>query len=64
MNVKKLLALLLAIMLTASLAACGQKERGGESSSPAPEKEPDPNWPVAIGDIPKSRARPSPSRPR
>lgn len=51
MNVKKLLALLLAIMLTASLAACGQKDRGGESSSSAPEEEPDPNWPVAIGDI-------------
>lgn len=51
MNVKKLLALLLAMMLLASLAACGEKERGGESSSSAPEEEPDPNWPVAIGDI-------------
>ena len=51
MNVKKLLALLLAMILLVSLAACGEKERGGESSSSAPEEEPDPNWPVAIGDI-------------
>lgn len=51
MNVKKLLAILLAILLIGTSVACGQKERGGEDFSSAPEGELDPNWPVVLGDI-------------
>ncbi|MFR9190851.1 MAG: hypothetical protein ACLVL7_11985 [Anaerotruncus massiliensis (ex Togo et al. 2019)] len=57
MNVKKLLALLLAIMLTASPRRLRAEGAGRGKLLPAPEKEPDPNWPVAIGD-------PHPRKPR
>ena len=54
MNHLRCTALLLAALLACTLAACfGGGERGEASSSPsqARQEEPDPNWPVAIGDI-------------